>query len=171
MAGSVCQYCSMSLPERSARLPAETNVENPRPRSVAAESNAMPRAPDWLKNPTRPWPGRSGASVALSRTCGSVFATPSAFGPTTRIPCARASSASRRRAPTPSVPAPSAPGAAYPELRTTSARTPLARQESITSPVPAAGTATTARSTSSGMSVTDAYARTPRTDRASGLTG
>ena len=37
--------------------------------------------------------------------------------------------------------------------------------------MPAAGTATTARSTSSGMSVTEAYARTPRTERASAWTG
>ena len=108
-----------------------------------------PSAPDWLKKPTRPAAGIVGASVAFSRTCGSVFATPSAFGPTTRIPCARASSTSRRWAVTPSGPA-----SANPALSTTSAFTPLARQESMTSLIPAAGTATTARSTSSGMSVT-----------------
>ena len=32
VAGSVSQYCSRSLPETSARLPAETKVDSPRPR-------------------------------------------------------------------------------------------------------------------------------------------
>jgi hypothetical protein len=94
------------------------------------------------------------------------LATPSAFGPTTRIPCARASLTSRRSATVP--PPPASPN---PALITTSALTPLARQESITSSMFAAGTATTARSIASGMSVTEGYARTPRTERASGLTG
>ena len=38
VAGSVCQYCSTSLPDRSARLPAETKVDRPSPRPAAAAS-------------------------------------------------------------------------------------------------------------------------------------
>jgi hypothetical protein len=88
--------------------------------------------------------------VAFSRTDAAVLATPSAFGPTTRIPWARASDTSLRSATTPPSPA-----SANPELTTTSARTPFSRHESMTSSIPAAGTATTARETGSGMSVTD----------------
>ena len=47
----------------------------------------------------------------------------------------------------------------------------MRRQDSTTSATVAAGTVTTARSTGSGMSVTDAYARTPCTETVSGLTG
>ena len=36
MSGSVSQYCMRSLPDRSARLPAETNDDSPRLRSAAA---------------------------------------------------------------------------------------------------------------------------------------
>ena len=54
---------------------------------------------------SRPRPGRSGARVALSRTSAAVLATPSALGPITRMPCARASVTSRRSASTPSGPA------------------------------------------------------------------
>ena len=38
----------------------------------------MPSAPDWQKNPTRPGGGTTGASVAFSRTAGSVFTSPEA---------------------------------------------------------------------------------------------
>ena len=124
MAGSVCQYCSMSLPDRSARLPAETKVDSPRPRLRAAARIAMPSAPDCAKNPIRPRPGRSGARVALSRTSAAVLATPSALGPITRMPCARAAVTRRRSASTPS-----GPVSANPALTTTSVVTPLAKQE------------------------------------------
>ena len=56
----------------------------------------MPRAPDWQKKPTRPRPGACGAIVALSRTAGSAFTTPRQLGPTTRMPCARATATSFR---------------------------------------------------------------------------
>ena len=48
------QYCSRSLPETSARSPADTNVDRPSPRRSASASSAMPSAADWLKKPTRP---------------------------------------------------------------------------------------------------------------------
>ena len=139
------------MPETSARLPAETNVESPSPRSAAAARMAMPRAPDWQKKPTRPRPGSTGARVALRLTWGSVFATPRAPGPTTRMPCALAAwtilrSASR----------PSSLRSLNPAETTTNAFTPFARQSSSTSSTPPAGTATTARSTGSGISRTEA---------------
>ena len=85
MAGSSSQYCMRSLPDTSARLPAETNVDRPRPRSAAHFRIAIPSAPDWEKNPTGPRPGSIGASVALSRISGSLLAMPRQLGPTTRI--------------------------------------------------------------------------------------
>ena len=60
---------------------------------------------------------------------------------------------------------PSGPASAKPPLSTTSALTPLARQESRTPPIPAAGTATTARSTSLG-NVGDRRIRVDTTDGA-----
>ncbi len=149
--GSVSQYWSRSLPETSARLPAETNVDRPNPRASASARIAMPNAPDWQKNPVRPRRGSEGASVALSRTPGSALSTPSAFGPTTRIPCARASRTSRS-----SASAPCGPVSANPADTITSAFTPLASAASRTSSTCPAGTATTARSTGSGISVTEA---------------
>ncbi len=125
----------------------------------------MPRAPDCAKKPTRPGPGSSGASVALSCTAGSLFATPSALDPTTRMPCARLGHQD------PLGLDPLRTGLGEPEVSTTSARTPLSRPWSSTSSTFPAGTATTARSTASGMSSTEAYARTPRTERCSGFTG
>ncbi len=154
------------MPDTSARLPAETKVDRPRPRSAALARIAVPKAPDWQKKPVRPRAGSRGARVALSRTPGSVLSTPRAFGPTTRMPCDRASAASLR-----SALRPSGPVSPNPDDTTSSAFTPLARHASMTSSTLAAGTATTARSTSSGMSSTDGYARTPRTERCSALTG
>ena len=110
----------------------------------------MPSAPDWQKNPTRPGGGRCGASDALSDTFASRFTTPSALGPTTRMPFARASVTSSRWAASPV-----GPFSPKPEVMTTSARTPFDRQASNTPGTSSGGTASTARSTSSGMSVTD----------------
>ena len=39
------------MPETSARLPALTNVERPRPRLVTFSRIAEPSAPDWQKKP------------------------------------------------------------------------------------------------------------------------
>ncbi|SKY05943.1 Uncharacterised protein [Mycobacteroides abscessus subsp. abscessus] len=46
VAASESQYCSRSLPETSARLPAETKVDNPIWRCAAVSRIAMPSAPD-----------------------------------------------------------------------------------------------------------------------------
>ena len=69
-AGSVAQYWSRSLPLTSARLPADTKVDNPRLRLRARSSSATPSDPDWAKKPTRPRAGIIGARLALSRTSG-----------------------------------------------------------------------------------------------------
>src|SRR3954468_21866959 len=116
VAGSVAQYWSRSLPLTSARLPAETNVDRPRLRLRARSRSATPRAPDWAKNPTRPRPGTIGARLAFSRTSGSVFTMPRQFGPTTRIPEARAAATSRPPPPPPPRPRPPGARGAPPDL-------------------------------------------------------
>ena len=72
MASSSSQYCSTSLPETSARLPALTNVESPRPRLVTFSRIAEPSAPDWQKKPARPRGGmsRRQRGVELDRGVG-----------------------------------------------------------------------------------------------------
>ena len=139
--GSSRQYCRASLPETSARLPAETKVDRPSPRRSAAASSAVPSAADWLKKPTRPGRGSSGASVALSRTPGSVLAMPRQFGPISRMPWLRTARSSAACAS-----APAGPASAKPADTTTSPCTPAAAQSSTTPGTASAGTATTARS-------------------------
>ncbi len=56
------------MPDTSARLPALTKVERPRPRPRTFSRIAVPSAPDWQKNPARPRGGISGASEAFSDT-------------------------------------------------------------------------------------------------------
>src|SRR6185312_324274 len=148
---SDCQYWSRSLPETSARFPAETNEDRPSPRPAASARIAMPSAPDWQKNPTRPGGGTTGARVPLSRTARLVLTSPRQLGPITRIPFALARATMCRWAE-----APDSSASANPAVITTNPCTPLARQDSTTSATDAAGTVTTARSTGSGMSVTDA---------------
>ena len=109
----------------------------------------MPSAPDWQKKPTRPGGGSRGASEALSDTSAARLTTPSALGPTTRMPFARAAVTSSRCAASPV-----GPVSPKPEVMTTSARTPFSRHASKTPGTSSGGTARTARSTSSGISVT-----------------
>ena len=156
--GSSCQYWRRSLPETSARLPAETKLDSPRPRRSASASSATPNAPDWLKMPTRPGGGSAGARVALRRTVGSVLATPRQFGPTTRIPAACAARTSARW-----VAAPSAPASAKPAEMTTRPCTPAAAASATTAVAASGGTATTARSTGVPASTADGYAGRPAT--------
>ncbi len=164
--GSSRQYCSRSLPDTSARLPAETNVDRPRPRRSASASSATPSAPDWLKNPIRPGAGSRGANVALSRTAGSVLAMPRQFGPTTRMPpvCARRISSACAAAP-------AGPASAKPALTTTSACSPARAASSTTSSIFSGGTATTARSSGTPASAARATAPRPPTRAALGWTG
>lgn len=149
VSGSVSQYCSRSLPETSARLFTETKVDRPSLRAAASPRMAAPSGPDWQKKPTRPRPGSTEASVAFNDTAGSVLAMPSALGPTTRIPCPRTAATRSRSAANPA-----GPVSENPAVSTTKPLTPLAIQSSRTDWISVAGTATTARSTSSGMSRT-----------------
>ncbi len=55
------------MPETSARLPALTNVESPRPRFLTFSRMAEPRAPDWQKNPARPRGGRTARQGGVER--------------------------------------------------------------------------------------------------------
>ena len=103
---SPCQNCSRSLPETSARLPADTKVDSPRPAVAASARIAMPSAPDWQKKPIRPGGGTTGARVAFIRTSGSVFTMPRQFGPSNRIPAALATDTMCRWAAAPSAPLP-----------------------------------------------------------------
>lgn len=92
VSASSYQYCRTSLPETSARLPEETNVDRPvtpvtpPPRRCSRDSSATPMAPDWANRPMRPARGMSGASEAFSRTSGEVLMTPKEFGPMIRMP-------------------------------------------------------------------------------------
>ncbi len=87
---------------------------------------------------------------------GSVLITPMQFGPTTRIPEARAFSTRRR-----SASRPSSPVSAKPAEMTTAALTPFATQSSITLSTSGAGTAITARSSGPSMSRSEATHGTP----------
>ncbi len=104
MSWSSNQYCRKSLPERSARFPAEMNVESPAPRRCRPDSTAIPIAPDWVNRPMRPAAGDSGAREAFSRTGSAVLMTPKAFGPMIRIPYERARRTSSRCRSRPSAP-------------------------------------------------------------------
>lgn len=155
VSASSYQYWRMSLPETSARLPDEMNVDRPAPRRCRPDRSAIPIAPDWVKRPIRPRCGGSGASEALSRVPGAVLMTPNAFGPISRIPydrTCRSSSRWRSR--------PAAPLSAYPADRTTKPCTPCSPHSATASGTRSAGTARTARSTCSEMSPSE---RTPRT--------
>src|SRR5664279_5071153 len=77
---SSCQNCNRSLPETSARLPAETNVDNPSPRRETDSKIAVPNAPDWQKNPTRPCGGMVGEREAFNCRSGSVLMMPRQLG-------------------------------------------------------------------------------------------
>ena len=80
--GSSRQYCSRSLPDTSARLPAETKVDRPSPR---ASRLGEQRDADARRTGRTPRSGRGagsrGARVALRRTAGSVLTRPRAVRP------------------------------------------------------------------------------------------
>ena len=86
VSSSSSQNCRRSVPDTSARLPALTNDDRPRPRRSTLSRIATPRAPDWQKNPTRPRGGISGDREAFIDSLGRVLITPRQFGPTSRRP-------------------------------------------------------------------------------------
>ncbi|CAB4623036.1 unannotated protein [freshwater metagenome] len=87
--GSDSQYCKKSLPEISARLPAETKALTPKPRRANRPRMVPPKAPDCEKKPRLPEVGIFLAKETLRLTAGSVLISPNAFGPTRRMPRAR----------------------------------------------------------------------------------
>ena len=114
-------------------------------RCGSCSQSRTPTAPDCETRASRPGSGSSEPNVAVIRTPGSVLATPRQFGPTSRIPCVRATSSSLV-----STAAPKRPVSPKPAVITVTARTPMAAASSITPGTADAGTATTARSTGSG---------------------
>lgn len=90
MSLSCSQYRRRSLPLTSALLPIDTKLDSPIPRRRASSNTAMPSPPDWEAKATRPRSGGTGAKVAFIDTVGSVLMMPMQFGPTRRIPAARA---------------------------------------------------------------------------------
>lgn len=64
VAASSCQYCMRSLPDTSARWPADRNDDTPSPRRAVVASSVTAMGADWLNRPTTPGSGRSSASVA-----------------------------------------------------------------------------------------------------------
>ena len=68
--GSPSQYCSRSLPERSALLPVETNDDRPRPRRAASATAAIPNAPLCEANATCPGVGATGAKRRVEADVG-----------------------------------------------------------------------------------------------------
>ena len=152
------------MEDTSALLPIETNADSPSPRAAASARKARPSAPLCDEKPMLPAGMAAGPNVALRRAAEA--ATPRQLGPISRPPCDRtsASRASWRCAP-------SAPVSANPAEITHSARTPRRSAASAASITRSAGTAMTARSSGSGTSAIEAYARTPETGSACGLTG
>ena len=147
--GSSSQNCMASLPETSARWPAETKEEMPMERREAAAYSSTPIAADWLKSPSEPRLGMPGATEALSRIPGSVLTRPREAGPITRMPLARARwTRSRWRA------RPCSPSCSKPPVTTSRPLTPAAAQSSMTPRTSSWGTAMTARSTGPGISRT-----------------
>ena len=86
MPGSRSHRSRRSLPLTSALLPTEMNCETPIPQRCAAETNAIPNAPDCAIMPSLPGSIGSSANVAFKRTPGSVLISPTQLGPTIRMP-------------------------------------------------------------------------------------
>ncbi len=147
---SSSQHSSRSLPETSALLPRDTNIDRPRPRSPSIARIASPRAPDCEENATLPATGSLAEKEACSRTAGSMFMIPMQLGPTIRILNFLARSTTSR-----SIAAPAAPVSLKPAVMMTIDCTPLRPQDSTAPSTAGRGTAITARSIGSGMASTD----------------
>ncbi len=98
--------------------------------------------------PTRPGFAIPAANVAFMRSTG--FMMPRQLGPTTRIPCRRAASSTRRSSSTPS-----GPTSLKPALMMITPRTPARPHSSTRSGAVLAGVTITARSTGSPIADTD----------------
>nr|CCE71174.1 TPA: hypothetical protein PAB1117 [Pyrococcus abyssi GE5] len=138
-----------SLSSRSAMLPRLMNLLIPTSCLAAQSSIAAPNAPLWLMNAIGPNLGLACLSggLKLQSKPFSMLVTPKQFGPTTLIPhfLALLTSSSSRSA---------LPASLNPADITTTPLTPFSPHSSITSGTNLAGTAITATSTSSGISLT-----------------
>ena len=155
---SCSHHSSMSLLDTSSLSPTDANEEIPMPSRDRWSTMAKPRPPDCMTRPATP--GRAGRAANVASRPRPGTATPKESGPISRMPYRR-QVASR---------APFAP-ASSPAVITTRDRAPRWPHCSATSSTPAAGTATTARSTASGRSVTEARRRSPSIAAACGFTG
>ena len=128
--------------------PTETKALKPTISFKLQSRTAVQRAPLWLMKPTEPGRAMVVANVALRPESGLI--TPRQLGPTTRtlLACASASSCF-------SSSAPSGPISLNPAEITMAPRTPFWPHSRINPGMEGGGVTTTARSTCSGMSVTD----------------
>ncbi len=135
------------------------------PRLRARSSIARPTAPLWLAIDTLPAGGVAGLNVALRWTSSPSESTPMQFGPTSRMPEARADA---RNACSTSWPLGDA--SAKPAVITTATRTPAAAHCETASAAAAAGTAMIASSGTGCTSAIDATHGRPAISVACGLT-
>ena len=136
----------MTSPQPTSSIePSEATALKPVCSRSAQSRTAVTSAPDWLTKPTLPGRAMPFAKVALNPATG--FMIPRQFGPTIRIPLARAVSRMR-----PSSARPSGPVSLNPAEMMIAARTPTAAHSSISAGTPGAGVTITASSTGSGTS-------------------
>ncbi len=112
-------------------------------------------SPLWLRKPTEPVRAMPEAKVAFTPEGGTI--TPRQLGPMIRIPALRAFSSNCF-----SSSLPSSPASLNPAEITTAALMPTCPHSSIRPGMNFEGVTRTARSTSAGMSFTEAYALMPR---------
>ena len=148
MPGSCSQYSSMSLLDRSALFPTETNDDRPTPRRSAASMIAIPMPPLCDRNPTAAGDDMSRCERGVQANLWRRVNDPRQFGPTIRMPASRhtrSSSCCR--------PPPLSPVSANPAEITNKARTPTLAHSRATPTTRSAGTTITARSTDPGTSL------------------
>ncbi len=102
VSGSSARNSRTSDSETSALFPMLTTLEKPMFSPIDRSRRAVHRAPDWERKPMFPFPGAPLEKEALRRAWVSI--TPRQFGPTTRIPEARATAVSSRSRVTPAPP-------------------------------------------------------------------
>ncbi|CAB4735071.1 unannotated protein [freshwater metagenome] len=169
-ASSAARQAATSAAVTSASLPVVTAMPIGTPRSIASESAPNPSAPDWLTRAIEP----AGAGVDSEENTGLNVAMtepapptePMQFGPTMRMPDARAIATSSSCAAWPS-----GPVSANPDDMTMHAFTPAAAQSRTAAATEPAGTMMRARSIGSVTSPMLAKAGRPRIVPPFGLTG
>ncbi|CAB4872590.1 unannotated protein [freshwater metagenome] len=144
--GSSTNCAATSTAVISASLPVVTAIPIGTPRSSPNESAPKPSAPDWLTSAILP----AGIGVAVEENTGLKVANtragpptaPMQLGPTSRMPCARATRTNSACAF-----APSAPVSANPDVITMHTEVPTWAQSVTAASTAEAGTITRAKST------------------------